>query len=148
MPQKHTPVVLRKTQSLAFNMTAGHGCWRSHCISTAVLSLAWHSELGRTSEPLHSIPSIGASSPTCRETNLWWQFYSETILSNFEQYYSEKTSFSLQGNQSKSWRSTDATMKGKDVPVRRQALASAFNSQLKDLPLLLLDPYYQQIQVP
>lgn len=70
MPQKHTPVVLRKTQSLAFNMTAGHGCWRSHHISRAVLALAWRSEPGRASEPLHSIPSSGASSPTCRETNL------------------------------------------------------------------------------
>lgn len=57
-------------------------------------------------------------------------------------------SFSLQGNQSKSWSFTDVTTKGKDVPVGRQALASAFNSQLKELPLLTLDPYYQQIQVP
>lgn len=73
MPRKHVPVVLPKTQGLAFNMTAGwqqDGCWRSHCVSSAVWSLARHSEQGRTSEPPHSIPSFDASSPTCREINI------------------------------------------------------------------------------
>lgn len=56
MLQKHMPVVLPKTQSLAFSMTTGDVWWRSHHVSSAVWSLAWQCRAGKgiKASPLYS----------------------------------------------------------------------------------------------